>query len=631
MTPTATPDFRPTHVVPQDGMPAWEAPGPGPAHRAARPAAAGPARRAARRLGACRCAPTAGRRGSTARLLVAVPQDPPAAGTAPRPHGRSASAAGPRRGGAGPVPARGGGAGRGRPRRGDVPRAVPQGLRVGMVVDGESVWLYDAEHERWVYCDGTRLSTYAASRDAESRRPRHPPGAELAPGRPEDRARRRRRGPAGGRSRRRDAARPAQLPPTEPPTRASRLEPTRLPGPDRPPTRRGWSEQPEAPARDRPEAQPGAVAPAGRAAGPGATRRGVSAGRHAPAPTRSVMAGDRPARGPTGRGHARHVRARAAGRSPGTGWSARSAAAAWPSSTGRRTCGWTARSRSSCSPPNSPATTPSGSGSPTSRGWPPRSTTRTSCRSSRPARPTACCTSPCGTSPGRTCARCSTARARCRSRRPLRIAAQVASALDAAHDHDLVHRDVKPGNILVAAGTDSDHPEHVYLTDFGLTKKSLSLTGFTTVGQFVGTLDYVAPEQISGRPVDGRCDVYSLACVVYETLAGVPPFQPGRRHGAAVGPPVRPAAAADRGSGPNSRPPADEVLAKALAKSPDDRYDSCLQFVAALRAAAHGPAADDQPADAGGTPTACMAARPGGRNRPPPPPRWACAGLPSGA
>lgn len=107
----------------------------------------------------------------------------------------------------------------------------------------------------------------------------------------------------------------------------------------------------------------------------------------------------------------------------------------------------------------------------------------------------------------------------------VRIAAQVASALDAAHDHDLVHRDVKPGNILVAAGTDSDHPEHVYLTDFGLTKKSLSLTGFTSVGQFVGTLDYVAPEQISGRPVDGRCDVYSLACVVQETLTGLPPFQ----------------------------------------------------------------------------------------------------------
>lgn len=165
-----------------------------------------------------------------------------------------------------------------------------------------------------------------------------------------------------------------------------------------------------------------------------------------------------------------------------------------------------------------------------------------------------------------------------------RIAAQVASALDAAHDHDLVHRDVKPGNILVAAGTDSDHPEHVYLTDFGLTKKSLSLTGFTTVGQFVGTLDYVAPEQISGRPVDGRCDVYSLACVVYESMAGAPPFQ--RDDDMALlwahqyDPP--PPLTAQRPDLPSA---VDDVLAKALAKSPDDRFDSCLEFVTALRVA----------------------------------------------
>jgi serine/threonine-protein kinase len=124
-------------------------------------------------------------------------------------------------------------------------------------------------------------------------------------------------------------------------------------------------------------------------------------------------------------------------------------------------------------------------------------------------------------------------------RQTVRITTQVASALDAAHSHDLVHRDVKPGNILVAEGTDSEHPEHVYLTDFGLTKKSLSLSGLTTVGQFVGTLDYVAPEQINGKPVDGRCDVYSLACVVYEMLAGTSPYQ----RDDALGPPQRPAAA----------------------------------------------------------------------------------------
>ncbi|MFD9306283.1 serine/threonine-protein kinase [Streptomyces sp. NPDC060048] len=185
----------------------------------------------------------------------------------------------------------------------------------------------------------------------------------------------------------------------------------------------------------------------------------------------------------------------------------------------------------------------------------------------------------------------------------VRIAAQVASALDAAHDHDLVHRDVKPGNILVAAGTDSDHPEHVYLTDFGLTKRSLSLTGFTSAGEFVGTLDYMAPEQISGRPVDGRCDVYSLACVVYETLAGGPPFV--RDDAPALlwahqydQPPLL----AERRLG--VAPAADEVFAKALAKVPEDRYGSCREFVAALRVAtgcgvggrfAQPPQADPRP------------------------------------
>ncbi|MFE1414842.1 serine/threonine-protein kinase [Streptomyces sp. NPDC058746] len=166
----------------------------------------------------------------------------------------------------------------------------------------------------------------------------------------------------------------------------------------------------------------------------------------------------------------------------------------------------------------------------------------------------------------------------------LRIAAQVASALDAAHEHDLVHRDVKPANILVAAGTDAEHPEHIYLTDFGLTKKALSLTGFTTAGEFVGTLDYMAPEQITGRPVDGRCDLYSLACVVYESLAGGPPFVRDEdvallwAHQYDQPPPVT-----ERR--PDIAPAADEVLAKALAKIPEDRYGSCLEFVAALRAA----------------------------------------------
>ncbi|MHA5052597.1 serine/threonine-protein kinase [Streptomyces sp. SD15] len=181
----------------------------------------------------------------------------------------------------------------------------------------------------------------------------------------------------------------------------------------------------------------------------------------------------------------------------------------------------------------------------------------------------------------------------------LRIAGQVASALDAAHEHDLVHRDVKPGNILVARGTDSDHPEHVYLTDFGLTKKSLSLTGFTTVGEFVGTLDYVAPEQISGRPVDGRCDLYSLACVVYETLAGGPPFQRDEDIALLWAHQYdQPPALSERR--PGTAAAMDDVLARALAKVPEDRYSSCLEFVGALRVAAGGGGGGGGDGDSGG-------------------------------
>ncbi|MEV0416403.1 serine/threonine-protein kinase [Streptomyces sp. NPDC050448] len=202
----------------------------------------------------------------------------------------------------------------------------------------------------------------------------------------------------------------------------------------------------------------------------------------------------------------------------------------------------------------------------------------------------------------------------------VRIAAQVASALDAAHEHDLVHRDVKPGNILIAAGTDSEHPEHVYLTDFGLTKNARSITGITTTGEFLGTLGYMAPEQISGRPLDGRCDLYSLACVVYETLAGGPPFV--RDEDAALlwahqyDPP--PPLTERR---PGIAPAADDVLAKALAKIPEDRYGSCLEFVAALRVATGAGIAQpvDPPPRVGSRPPG----NPGTLVSPPDPPVWA--------
>ncbi|MGM0929411.1 MAG: serine/threonine-protein kinase [Actinomycetota bacterium] len=105
----------------------------------------------------------------------------------------------------------------------------------------------------------------------------------------------------------------------------------------------------------------------------------------------------------------------------------------------------------------------------------------------------------------------------------LRILADTGAALDAAHAAGLVHRDVKPGNILLSDDRVNGR-RHVYLTDFGLTKRATSATGMTTAGHFLGTLDYVAPEQIRGEDVDGRADVYALACVAYTLLAGHPPF-----------------------------------------------------------------------------------------------------------
>src|SRR3954471_3028668 len=100
-----------------------------------------------------------------------------------------------------------------------------------------------------------------------------------------------------------------------------------------------------------------------------------------------------------------------------------------------------------------------------------------------------------------------------------RIVAQIASALDAAHSAGLVHRDIKPANVLIAT------EDHVYLTDFGLTKHALSIAGSTKPGHWVGTLDYVAPEQIRGERVDARADIYALGCLLHYTLTGDVPFK----------------------------------------------------------------------------------------------------------
>jgi Protein kinase domain len=168
--------------------------------------------------------------------------------------------------------------------------------------------------------------------------------------------------------------------------------------------------------------------------------------------------------------------------------------------------------------------------------------------------------------------------------RTVNIIDQVASALDAAHERGLVHRDVKPANMLLDAASGSGELDHVYLSDFGLTKQALSTSSLTSTGQFLGTLDYIAPEQIEGRRVDGRADLYSLACTAFEMLAGSPPFR--RDQGVAViwaqvsTPPPQ---LTERR--PDLPPEVDAVLTRALAKTPDSRYQTCLEFARALRTA----------------------------------------------
>lgn len=154
----------------------------------------------------------------------------------------------------------------------------------------------------------------------------------------------------------------------------------------------------------------------------------------------------------------------------------------------------------------------------------------------------------------------------------LALVGQVAYALDAAHQRGLVHRDVKPGNVLV------DAANHCYLSDFGLTKQ-LGDGGTTVSGRLVGTLDYLAPEQIRGGRVDGRTDEYALACILYECLSGAPPFRrktEAQTLWAHMQEESRPLA---------GLPELDAVFARGLAKEPSERYETCAALVEATRAA----------------------------------------------
>jgi serine/threonine protein kinase len=162
-----------------------------------------------------------------------------------------------------------------------------------------------------------------------------------------------------------------------------------------------------------------------------------------------------------------------------------------------------------------------------------------------------------------------------------RIVTDVSDALDAAHELGLVHRDVKPANILVSG--QPEH-EHVYLTDFGLTKRLGSVGALTRAGSWVGTPDYVAPEQIQGHDVDRRADIYSLGCVLYEMLTGDVAY-PKDTDVAKLW-----AHVADPPPKPSRRRPElvdalDEVVARATAKEPEDRYATAGDLATAVRRA----------------------------------------------
>jgi Protein kinase domain len=170
------------------------------------------------------------------------------------------------------------------------------------------------------------------------------------------------------------------------------------------------------------------------------------------------------------------------------------------------------------------------------------------------------------------------ARGRLTAQQTVRLADQIAGALDAAHAAGLVHRDVKPANILLGEPDD-----HAYLCDFGLAKHARS-DAITQTGTFLGTIDYCAPEQIRGEPVSGRTDLYSLGCVLFHCLAGSPPY---RREGdlAVVQahlyePP--PTLSSLRSDLPRAL---DSVLATAMAKDPDARYATCRELATRLAAA----------------------------------------------
>ncbi len=168
--------------------------------------------------------------------------------------------------------------------------------------------------------------------------------------------------------------------------------------------------------------------------------------------------------------------------------------------------------------------------------------------------------------------------------RVVHIVGEVASGLDFAHRNNLLHRDVKPANILLAAASYPDDPEDVLLTDFGIAKLVDDSQQLTGTGNLLATLAYASPEQIEGRMIDHRVDVYALGCVFYELLTGRVPFPSDNPYGTMTShlskPPPRPS---------DLRPELpvefDNVVARAMAKKASERFDSCRELARAARGA----------------------------------------------
>src|SRR5213596_151254 len=159
----------------------------------------------------------------------------------------------------------------------------------------------------------------------------------------------------------------------------------------------------------------------------------------------------------------------------------------------------------------------------------------------------------------------------------LRIARELGAGLDYAHREEFVHRDVKPENVLLADG-------HAVLADFGIARAIFQAGGehVTEVGLAIGTPDYMSPEQAAGdRELDGRCDVYALACVVYEMVAGEPPFS-GDSARAIVAKHLSEPPAPLRARRPDAPAAVEQALARALAKDPADRFAGVAAFITAL-------------------------------------------------